>query len=171
MVVVRAAQPADIDAIIDVHIATWKVAYRGQLPDAFLDGLDATRARRAPFWQRAIGDPATSVLVAERDAAIVGFVSVGKPDEAEVPSDTGMLFAIYVHPDAWDAGAGRALMLRAIDELRRLGYAKAFLWVLETNVRARRFYEAGGWRADGATKVEERPGAVLREVRYARTLV
>jgi GNAT superfamily N-acetyltransferase len=169
VIVVRAAEPADIDDIVEVHIATWKVAYRGQLPDDYLDGLDATRSRRVPIWQQAIGDPAKRVVVAESDGEIVGFVSVGRSDEP-LPAGCGELFAIYVHPKAWDAGVGRALMIRALDELRFLGYSNAILWVLESNARARTFYERGGWRADGTTKTETRPGVVLSEVRYARSL-
>jgi hypothetical protein len=42
--------------------------------------------------------------------------------------------------------------------------------VLETNARARRFYEIAGWMADGGTKVEHRGEVELREIRYRRTL-
>ena len=169
MIAVRAASLSDIDDIVDVHIATWKVAYRGQLPDEYLDGLDATRSRRPPIWQQAIGDPATRVAVAESDGHVVGFVSVGRSDEP-LPAGCGELYAIYVHPSAWDTGVGRALMTRALDDLRFLGYSSAILWVLDSNTRARTFYERGGWRADGETKTETRPGVVLNEVRYARKL-
>jgi len=41
------------------------------------------------------------------------------------------------------------------------------LWVVETNVRARRFYEAQGMRADGgAQRHVLAPGVSLAEVRY-----
>jgi hypothetical protein len=40
------------------------------------------------------------------------------------------------------------------------------LWVLETNTRARRFYESGGWRADGSSKTANSRGFPLVEVRY-----
>jgi len=43
----------------------------------------------------------------------------------------------------------------------------AILWVLESNRRARRFYEIAGWIPDGDAKTENRPdGIQLREVRY-----
>jgi len=154
-----------------VHVETWKVAYRGQLPDEYLDDLDATRSRRAPIWQRAIDSPAQRVFVALRDGTVVGFVSVGPADDKTLAADVGELYAIYVHPRAWDVGAGRGLMTRAVQALRELGYARAVLWVLGSNERARRFYEHAGWTADGATKVEERPGVALHEVRYARRLM
>ena len=44
------------------------------------------------------------------------------------------------------------------------------LWVLDSNVRARRFYEAVGWLADGARKIEESRGFPIAQVRYKRSL-
>jgi len=111
------------------------------------------------------------VFVAVRDGIVVGFVSVGAPDDKALAADVGELYAIYVQPNAWDIGAGRALMSSAVHALRELGYAGAVLWVLGSNERARRFYERAGWSTDGATKVEERPGVALHEVRYARRLI
>jgi hypothetical protein len=45
-------------------------------------------------------------------------------------------------------------------------YKLVTLWVLDTNTRARRFYEIAGFRSDGAVKVDDRDGFRLREVRY-----
>ncbi len=42
--------------------------------------------------------------------------------------------------------------------------------MLTDNERARRFYERGGWRPDGARKVESIGGRELPELRYARAL-
>lgn len=86
--------------------------------------------------------------------------------DSDVPPDTGEIGAIYLRREATGQGIGRALFAHAVQDLRRRGYRRATLWVLDTNTRARRFYEAAGWVPDGATKIEERPGALLREVRY-----
>jgi hypothetical protein len=45
-------------------------------------------------------------------------------------------------------------------------YARAALWVLEDSERSRRFYEAGGWRPDGAAVVDTTDGAALTKLRY-----
>lgn len=63
-------------------------------------------------------------------------------------------------------GFGRVLFGRAVADLRMRGFAPLTLWVLRENERGRRFYEAAGWRPDGAAKVETRPAAEMREVRY-----
>jgi len=83
---------------------------------------------------------------------------------------TGEVSLIYLEPQAVGKGIGRALFARAVTDLQQRGYAQAILWVLETNARARQFYEAAGWTADGASKTEEWPGLVLREVRYRKAL-
>jgi len=67
-------------------------------------------------------------------------------------------------------GIGRRLFAKAIHDLAQRGYREVTLWVLDTNQRARSFYESAGWVPDGATKTEELPGAVLREVRYRAEL-
>jgi hypothetical protein len=42
--------------------------------------------------------------------------------------------------------------------------------VLETNARARRFYEAQGWAADGHRMTDTGFGFPIEEVRYGRSL-
>ena len=42
------------------------------------------------------------------------------------------------------------------------------LWVLDTNIRARRFYEVAGWKPDGGLKTETLGDLLLSEVRYRR---
>lgn len=54
--------------------------------------------------------------------------------------------------------------------IRSRSQSRATLWVLETNERARRFYEIAGWLPDGATKTEMRGSVELREVRYHASL-
>jgi len=82
----------------------------------------------------------------------------------------GELYAIYVHPDWWATGAGRALIERGELELRSI-YLEATLWVLEDNPRARSFYETAGWTSDGSTKSDERWGVRAPEVRYRKQLL
>ncbi len=170
---VRPATLADADGIGRVHVRSWQTAYRGQMPQDHLDGLDP--AHRAKLWRRIIGETEPSrggvfVAVAEGDG-ITGFASFGPSRDGDTdPGVTGEVFAIYADPDAWGTGTGRALMASAVAELARLGYADAILWVLDTNDRARRFYALAGWEADGANKTDGSRGFDLTEVRYRRTL-
>lgn len=163
----RRATVDDARAIARVHVAGWQKAYRGQLPDELLDNLsvDARRSR----WKKLLSDPAggTHAFVTEVDGEVAGFVAFGRTrDDDQDISRVGEVFAIYVHPDCWRKGLGRALLERSLTDLKREGFDEATLWVLETNEQARSFYEKEGWEDDGARKVDERPNVTFHEMRY-----
>lgn len=169
---IRAAGPRDAPAIAHVHIQTWQVAYRDQLPDTFLDGLATEIDRRTSLWERVIAGASSRgemQLVAEEDERVVGFVAFGPSHDEPVDPGVGEVYAIYVDPGYWDRGYGRALFAAAVRGLTEAGFREATLWVLDTNARARRFYEIAGWVADGGTKTDHRGDVALREVRYRRT--
>lgn len=163
---IRRARPGEGTAISEVRVASWWAAYRGLMPDELLDGMEVDGSR----WDHAIlrGASRTSLLVVE-DGGIRGFSVLG-PDRDGAEA-TGEIVAIYLHPDVWDRGYGWALMEHSVVELRSLGFERAVLWVLETNERARRFYETAAWIADGGHKIEKWGGHPLPHVRYSRDLV
>jgi GNAT superfamily N-acetyltransferase len=103
--------------------------------------------------------------VATREEDVVGFSGVGLARPGADPL-LGELFTIYVLPEEWGHGVGRALMTRALERMRGEGFEEAILWVLEDNARTRRFYELAGWHDDGEVKEEQWLGSVVREVRY-----
>ncbi|MEV4010271.1 GNAT family N-acetyltransferase [Nonomuraea angiospora] len=169
---IRQATSADARAIADVHVRSWQAAYRGLVPQDYLDDLDP--AQRQPGWERRLAEtawPGRGVLVAEADGDVVGFTSLlPTRDEDEDPAAVAEIATIYLTPETWGRGIGKALMTTALGTLTRAGYRQATLWVLDTNVRARRFYEAAGWHGDGATKRDTSRGFVLTELRYRRLL-
>ncbi len=166
---VRRAIPEDAEAIAAVHIQSWQIAYRGQLPGHYLDHLGNEFEGRNAFWRTEISSPRTrtnEVWVADSQTQVDGFVAIG-PARGADPNVTGEIYAIYVNPSRWDQGLGRALFTHATQRLASLGYSTAILWVLESNTRARRFYEVAGWALDGGAKLESIPdGIELREVSY-----
>jgi len=166
----RLANPSDAYSLAEMHVATWQVAYRGLLPDDFLDGL--TVAARAERWQQILTDSPRQIWVACEDDRIVGFASLGvSRDDDALSNQTGEIYAMYVHPDEWRRGIGSALMAQALHVLKLLGYAEATLWVLRDNRRARDFYQASGFVSDGAAKIDiNAAGISYDEVRYRRPL-
>lgn len=165
---IRPAVPDDARAIATVHVRSWQAAYRGQLPDEYLDSLSIDE--REAMWRSGVSatDPAQGCLIAEESGEVVGFAAFGpaRADHGRVPEGTGEIYAIYVSPEAFGTGVGRELLQAATGELRGAGYAFAILWVLESNRRARRFYEIGGWAADGITSTERIDGLNHPIVRY-----
>jgi ribosomal protein S18 acetylase RimI-like enzyme len=87
-------------------------------------------------------------------------------DEDLDPTSTGEITSIYLAPEAWGAGNGVMLIQASISEMVTAGFEEASLWALNTNVRARRFYETGGWVADGVTKVHDWGSFTCIDVRY-----
>ncbi len=167
-VALRPGVQADARSIAEVHVETWRVAYRGQVPADYLESLSVDQ--RESMWRAMLAETGTQTFVLDHDARVVGFANVSTSRDKDAAPATGELAAIYVLPERWGHGAGHTLMASAVDALRDAGNSIAKLWVLETNSRARAFYEAHGWAADGATKVEERGSFVLREVRYRTTI-
>ena len=166
---IRPAKSADIPVIAQTVVRAWQVAYRHILPDALLDNLSTARA--AARWSELIKDQNMSTLVAEFDGKVVGFVRLGAGRDADIDSKMiGEIYAIYVHPDYWSLGAGRALLYQAIKQLRQRDFQEVTLWTLRDNLRARTFYEQVGLAFDGATKETDRGGVSSTEVRYRRKL-
>lgn len=155
---IRPAQPADAEPIEVVRVATWKVAYRGVLPDARLDAMGVSPEiveRRAK--QLASGEVAGFVAV--RDGEVRGFTMYGPSRDEDIPGTE--VYAIYVHAEEFSTGMGRALMAGTLEALtgRQVG-----LWVLADNQRARRFYERSGFTPSGRTKPN--PDDAVEEIHY-----
>lgn len=169
---IRVAHIDDADQIAEVHVRSWQSAYRGLIPQKYLDGLDPSS--RAEGWRRSVRDanwPRGGTLVAtDGDGTIVGFAHIGPTRDEDAGDAVGEVLAIYLAPGAWGKGYGRALMATALEHLAQAGYQQATLWVLDSNARARRFYEAAGFEPDGAVKTDDRLGFRLAEVRYRRSL-
>jgi ribosomal protein S18 acetylase RimI-like enzyme len=165
---IRAAVAADVDAIAQVHVRAWQSAYRGQIPDAYLDSLDPSK--RATMWSGAIRGPSSQVFVAMQGEALVGFCSVMPSRDSDAGADVAEITAIYVDPTYWRSGLGTCLVEAAVEYTGQRRFKEVTLWVLAANVSARAFYEARGFIADGVTKTEERPGFSLCEVRYRRMI-
>jgi GNAT superfamily N-acetyltransferase len=108
-------------------------------PELYPYPREAIRAR----WARAVAYPVKRVLIA---------VGEDEPLGAACVSD-GWLEGLYVVPWHWGKGLADSLHDRALELVRELGSPCCRLWVLEDNVRARRFYERRGWQENGETRV------------------
>ncbi len=172
-VAVRAATVDDAGAIVEAQVAAWQSAYRGIMPDRYLDDLSSEPGSRAERRRVTIAspvDPRVFNFVAEVDGGVAGWLCGGPTRDEDGGPGTGEVWAIYVHPDHWRCGAGAALMSAALQRLATDGYGEAVLWVFEENGGARRFYERFGWRLDGASQIFERGGGQAIEIRYRRPL-
>ncbi len=168
---IRAIALEDAEEVERLRVAGWQAAYRGILPDDYLNRLrvDGERRRRHMTEQATAPAAERSIVVdsvAVQAGAIVGWVNGGRCRDADRPGPgQGEIYAIYVLPEWWGRGAGRLLMAHAVRALADGGYPDVTLWVLEANQQARRFYAAAGFRPDGSRQLIDLGGPVP-EVRY-----
>ncbi len=169
---VRRARIDDALTVAAVWVASWQAAYAGLLDESYLASLAADE--REPLWRKRIeeaeGDAARAVLVGEVDGRLVGLATVGPSEDADTGPAVGELTTLYLHPEVWGQGVGRALHDAALDQLSRSGYRSAQVWMLGTNARAGTFYRRQGWRPDGVTRQQVVGGVLCDDVRLARTL-
>ncbi|MER6423622.1 GNAT family N-acetyltransferase [Streptomyces sp. NPDC001137] len=167
---VREMTLADCERVAEIRVGGWQTAYRGIIPQSYLDTMsvpeDAER-RRTHFLERSAE---VVNLVAERDGEIVGWVCHGPYRAGEVRTPELELYALYVAPESYGVGVGRALIEESVRRCTAAGQARMYLWVLKENARARRFYERSGFRPDGTEEPFEVDGVQVPEVRYVREL-
>lgn len=166
--ILRPAVPDDAMSVARVHVRAWQVAYRGLMPDDYLTGLRPEgRAQRYDF---ASVDPARPrTLVAVETDTVLGFATLSPARDADAAGQ-GELCALYVEPDCWGRGIGRALAAAARNELCGLGFSAAILWVVAGNARAEQFYRADGWTRDGSHRASQIWNITVDTVRYTRVL-
>lgn len=170
MLRIRRATPADAPAAAAIHVASWQHAYRGHLPDAVI--ARHTVASRTAAWTAWLTTPTTPQHrhhVLEVAGVVTGFAVTGPSRDDDARPDTFELFAIYLDPAHIGRGAGAALLGAALGEAAAQGARAVTLWVLDSNTRARGFYERVGFARDGREKVDAALGDA-RELRYRLAL-
>jgi ribosomal protein S18 acetylase RimI-like enzyme len=145
----RHARADDAERVAALHAASWRRHYRGAYADSFLDA-DVLADRRA-VWSVRLAGPAGSITVlAEDGGGLAGFVHVMLDDDAEWGS---LIDNLHVARGRQRTGIGSALLARvAPNILERATNPGVYLWVLEQNTAAQRFY-----RARGGAYVERAP--------------
>ena len=88
---------------------------------------------------------ATSTIAPARDATMPGW---------------GEVISIYVLPEQFHKGYGSRMLRYVTERLHEQGFDKLYLWVLEQNHNARRFYEKMGFQPNGDWRTEADGSAV-----------
>jgi ribosomal protein S18 acetylase RimI-like enzyme len=168
---VREMTLTDCVRVSEIRIRGWQTAYRGLMPQPYLDGLDAAEdaeRRRALFTRAPDG---LVNLVAETDGGeIVGWACHGPYRDGERRTADAELYALYVDTGRFGTGVGQSLLRESVRRCAAAGHTRMLLWVLRGNARARRFYERAGFGADGTEEPFEVEGVEVPEVRYATDL-
>ena len=152
MISIRKARLADATAIGAVHVAAWRTAYAGLLPDTYLSRMSVSR--HAAHYDAALRS-GTGVVVASASGAdvpagtaprIVGFSTASRARTQELGGrilGEGEIETLYVLDDWRDRGVGRRLLRASAAFLADSGCRSAYLWVLRDNP-SRWFYQRLG---------------------------
>lgn len=165
---VRSATFEDVPALAELHVAAWRAAYKGLMPQELLDALRV--AEREKMWQNALRQPGEEVFVYEREGRLLAFGSLGRQRDADKGADSKELLTLYALPEVWGQGVGKALWLRMLKSLQAQHLREVTLWVLKGNERGISFYEKAGFAPDGKEKLESWHGHELCELRYVKSL-
>ncbi|MDR5780080.1 GNAT family N-acetyltransferase [Caballeronia sp. LZ065] len=166
LLVLRDATPGDRDLIVSMHVRSWTSAYRGILPDRYLDR--DIHAERAAHWAARLPELARGagrVVIALHDDEAVGFTCLIEPDE----HGSVLVDNLHALPRHKGLGAGTAMLAEAIRWARERGARQLHLSVLEENAAAIGFYESRGWRRE-AREADHMAGIDLFSLRYVLPL-
>lgn len=162
---IREANPSDLEAIANLHAQSWRIAYRGILRDAYLDG-DLVEERRA-LWQERFSKPASNqtIVVAEIDRGIVGLAcAYGDHDERWGT----LLENLHVAPGHKGTGIGAQLVNQiALWSSRSHTAVGMHLWVLALNTAAQGFYQRLGANPVEDSVWDAPDGSSVAEFRFA----
>ncbi len=145
---IRKAVVTDTKEIVTINIKTWKIAYKGVIPQAHLDSLSIND--KIPRWAETINnlkENRKEIFVAEisnlKGKELVGF-SLGGPSHFEDFKIDGDLHAIYVLPKYWRQGIGTLLFNSIIKYFLNMKYKTMIIWALKDNSACNFYKKLGG---------------------------
>ncbi|AKN29918.1 GCN5 family acetyltransferase [Clostridium carboxidivorans P7] len=141
-VTLKKATLNDANVISNIYALSWKSAYKGIVPQKYLDEL------KLDFWvssfENRIKNNLITAQIIYENALPVGCVAYGKARDDKF-TDWGEIISIYLLPDYFRKGYGQKLLQTAIIDMKIEGYKNFYLWVLKENINARNFYESNGF--------------------------
>lgn len=161
---VRRMTESDCKAVGELYAAAWKEGYRGLLPRDFLDGITPEKYENRAHTNGFLEDGSFVALDGERIAAHCHTRAASEPEWR----GWGEIHTIYVHPDYWRQGYGTTVFKHAEDWLFKQGFNEAYLFVLDGNERAERFYKAQGFFPNGGSIFCEIGGVVVMDNRFTK---
>lgn len=161
---IRRMTESDLREVDELYVAAWKAGYKGLLPQDFLDGLTSKIVDRSPksyFFD----EGSFVILDGERIAAHCHARLAAEPKMR----GWGEIHTMYALPQFWGKGHAGELLNYAANWLCECGFDDVYLYVLEGNERAERFYTKHGFRANGDTIQCEVGGKTVTDKRMVKS--
>jgi drug/metabolite transporter (DMT)-like permease/ribosomal protein S18 acetylase RimI-like enzyme len=159
-VTVREGSAADLDAIAAVRVNSWKDTYRPLIGGQVVDPLLDVREHRRDM-ERILDEGQALLLIAEdANRAVAGF-ALSHLGEGGEP----FLESLHVQPGRRSHGIGALLLRETAARWAAGGHRSMSLHVVESNLRAKRFYDRFGGREVGVV-VSDWRGAQVSQAIY-----
>ena len=162
---IRIATPADAAEIANVHINSWREAYKGLLPQEFLDDRPLYFKSRYELWKSiTLNDPQSTYVVESQDYGLIGFINGGEPRDQGY-ADYVEIKCLYLLQRFHRQGIGFKLLKTFFSYALEVGYSQGYLWVLKNNPSIH-FYEKTGAKLSKDNKKDRIGGTEVEELRY-----
>ena len=122
---IRYAEKNDAKVLGEIHSQSWKIAYKGIVPDSVLDNITAERRER--YFEKALSENLEEDILIFVDDKAVGILTIGKCRDEDKDITYGEIWGIYLLPDYWNKGIGSYFIHWGIIELKNRNYEKITL--------------------------------------------
>lgn len=153
----------DFEAIGNIYAQSWKAAYREIVPQDYLDGLSGRK------WSSVLENSEFDAFVVKNGDQYIGTSSICAARDA-AKNGWGEIISIYLLPEYFGKGYAKPLLDHVINALKNAGYKDIYLWVLNENFHAQKFYKKHGFQPNGDTNTITIGGQELTEIRYVKHL-
>jgi RimJ/RimL family protein N-acetyltransferase/ribosomal protein S18 acetylase RimI-like enzyme len=163
---IRRAKILDAAEIANVHINSWREAYKNILPQDFLDKRPLHFKNRYELWKKVTANESQITFVAESpEHGVVGFINGANARDEEY-KDYSEVWCIYLLQQYHGRKIGLRLLKAYFDIAIEKEFTKGYLWVLKDNPTIK-FYEKTGARLTNGVKRDEIGGQEVEELCYA----
>lgn len=128
------AKLEDLLAIAAIYTKNWQHTYKDRLPAEFLQAMNVKGSEKK--WHQFLATKGNTLLVAEMEGHVAGFVAVSKEPEME---NTRYIDALHVSSAFQNRGIGSLLLRKVLADIRQEG-KQATICILRGNDRARAVY-------------------------------
>ncbi|WP_350292719.1 GNAT family N-acetyltransferase [uncultured Croceitalea sp.] len=139
MLVYRNANKNDVESVAKLHAKSWQENYKDSFSQDFL--TNKVYEDRIAVWTWRLENPQKnqSVILAEDSGQLVGFICVYFEHDKNYGT---LLDNLHVNSKSKGKGIGTNLISRIVSDMKTKGLTTGlYLWVLDNNISAIKFYE------------------------------
>ena len=163
---IRYANLEDSDVLGKIHSESLQSAFKDIIPEHILKD-DFCVERRTNRFIRELSETSTKTAIIFEGNEPAGLISFGRCRYGNNDKSWVEIWRVYLSLKFWGSGIAKELMEWGINEILRENFTNIELWVLEENMRARKFYEKIGFKHDNTFRIINM-GKELKELRYIK---